>query len=224
MSLQTYLKQLSILAAMAAPLSAQALISHSVAMTGGSVAGTVAGKKVSDSLDAIMGQVSGVTATAAKTGPKVVSKATPASTPVAKSAPIAGAPIAGGPVGTSTGKRRVKRTAAAIMDATPTPAATMIAPTKPALKRNETAYALSRWIPAGQTADTATVEKLAAVKEGESTEDLGAELGIPSSRVMIPGNDGQLLQRVKYKNSVGKDVGIVYLADGKVVNVEMASR
>ena len=39
------------------------------------------------------------------------------------------------------------------------------------------------------------------------------------SRIMMPGDDGSLLQRVKHRNA-GRDVGTIYLADGMVVGVE----
>lgn len=236
MRLRLYLKQVTVLAALAAPLSAQALLQHSIAMAGGSVAGTMAGKKLSDGLDSILGNASGVTTVSAKTGkPSVKSKSSSTKSPhdrasaktSAKANPelVSGGALvaseASGPAGKSSGRRRTSnRTVASILPEEPLTPVTQVA----SLRRNETAYALNRWAPAGRVMEAVTVAKLAAIKEGATAADLGTELGIPASRVLIPGNDGQLLQLVKYKNSVGKDLGIVYLADGKVVNVETAEK
>ncbi len=236
MRLRLFLKQVSVLAALAAPLSAQALLQHSIAMAGGSVAGTLAGKKLSDGLDSLLGNAAGVTTVSAKTGkPSVKSKSssnkstspkTAAQTSAkAKSELVPGGPFvaaeASGSTGKSSGRRRTSnRTVASILPEEPLTPVTQVA----SLRRNETAYALNRWAPAGRVMEAVTVAKLAAIKEGATAADLGTELGIPASRVLIPGNDGQLLQLVKYKNSAGKDLGIVYLADGKVVNVETTER
>ena len=236
MRLRLFLKQMSVLAAIAAPLSAQALLQHSIAMAGGSVAGTLAGKKLSDGLDSLLGNAAGVTTVSAKTGkPSVKSKSssnkssspkTSAQTAAkANSELVPGGPFvaaeASGPTGKSSGRRRTNnRTVASILPEEPLTPVTQVA----SLRRNETAYALNRWAPAGRVMEAVTVAKLAAIKEGATAADLGTELGIPASRVLIPGNDGQLLQLVKYKNSAGKDLGIVYLADGKVVNVETTER
>ena len=236
MRLRLFLKQVSILAAIAAPLSAQALLQHSIAMAGGSVAGTLAGKKLSDGLDSLLGNAAGVTTVSAKTGkPSVKSKSssnkstspkTAAKTAAkANSELVPGGPFvaaeASGSAGKSSGRRRTSnRTVASILPEEPLTPVTQVA----SLRRNETAYALNRWAPAGRVMEAVTVAKLAAIKEGATAADLGTELGIPASRVLIPGNDGQLLQLVKYKNSAGKDLGIVYLADGKVVNVETTER
>lgn len=236
MRLRLFLKQVSILAAIAAPLSAQALLQHSIAMAGGSVAGTLAGKKLSDGLDSLLGNAAGVTTVSAKTGkPSVKSKSssnkstspkTAAKTAAkANSELVPGGPFvaaeASGSAGKSSGRRRTSnRTVASILPEEPLTPVTQVA----SLRRNETAYALNRWAPAGRVMEAVTVAKLAAIKEGATAADLGTELGIPASRVLIPGNDGQLLQLVKYKNSAGRDLGIVYLADGKVVNVETTER
>ena len=236
MRLRLFLKQVSVLAAVAAPLSAQALLQHSIAMAGGSVAGTMAGKKLSDGLDSLLGNAAGVTTVSAKTGkPSVKSKSssnkstspkTAAKTAAkANSELVPGGPFvaaeASGTAGKSSGRRRISnRTVASILPEEPLTPVTQVA----SLRRNETAYALNRWAPAGRVMEAVTVAKLAAIKEGATAADLGTELGIPASRVLIPGNDGQLLQLVKYKNSAGKDLGIVYLADGKVVNVETTER
>ena len=240
MRLRLYLKQVSVLAAIAAPLSAQALLQHSIAMAGGSVAGTLAGKKLSDGLDSLLGNAAGVTTVSAKTGkPSVKSKSSSNKSSSSKKAAqtaaqtsaktnselVPGGPFvaaeASGPTGKSNGRRRASnRTVASILPEEPLTPITQVA----SLRRNETAYALNRWAPAGRTMEAVTVAKLAAIKEGATAADLGTELGIPASRVLIPGNDGQLLQLVKYKNSAGKDLGIVYLADGKVVNVETTER
>lgn len=236
MRLRLFLKQVSVLAAIAAPLSAQALLQHSIAMAGGSVAGTLAGKKLSDGLDSILGNAAGVTTVSAKTGkPSVKSKSssnkssspkTAAKTAAkANSELVPGGPFvaaeASGPTGKASGRRRTNnRTVASILPEEPLTPVTQVA----SLRRNETAYALNRWAPAGRVMEAVTVAKLAAIKEGATAADLGTELGIPASRVLIPGNDGQLLQLVKYKNSAGRDLGIVYLADGKVVNVETTER
>ncbi len=236
MRLRLFLKQVSVLAAIAAPLSAQALLQHSIAMAGGGVAGTMAGKKLSDGLDSLLGNAAGVTTVSAKTGkPSVKSKSSSNKSSSSKTAAqtsakanselVPGGPFvateASGKTGKSSGRRRTSnRTVASILPEEPLTPVTEVA----SLRRNETAYALNRWAPAGRVMEAVTVAKLAAIKEGATAADLGTELGIPASRVLIPGNDGQLLQLVKYKNSAGKDLGIVYLADGKVVNVETTER
>lgn len=206
---------LSFGAAIAVPVFGQALIGHSVAMAGGSVAGTIAGKKVSDGIDSILGKVVMQTGQAAKTGKLgEVIPIIPA-IPLEKNykAPKLPMPSEAQPVGERTPERSARRTRRQVSSAGPNSVSERAIP-----QRTETAYALSRWQPVGQVADPVTVEKLAAVKPGANTEDLLA-LGVPASRIMMPGNDGTLLQRVKYKNN-GRDVGIIYLADGKVVSVE----
>ena len=204
---------LSLGAAITVPVFGQAMIGHSVAMAGGSVAGTIAGKKVSDGLDSILGRVVEQTGQAAKTGKLggVMSVKPAIALEKSYKAPKLPMPSESQPVGErTTVARRTRRQVSADR---PNPVLERAIP-----QRTETAYALSRWQPDGQIADPVTVEKLIAVKPGASTEDL-ANLGVPASRIMMPGNDGTLLQRVKYKNA-GRDVGIIYLADGKVVSVE----
>ena len=206
---------LSLGAAITVPVFGQAMIGHSVAMAGGSVAGTIAGKKVSDGIDSILGRVVEQTGQAAKTGQLGGVMAVKPAIALEKSykAPKLPMPSEAQPVGERTTGRVARRTRRQVDSAGPNAVAERAIP-----QRTETAYALSRWQLDGQIADPVTVERLAAVKPGASTEDLLA-LGVPASRVMMPGSDGTLMQRVKYKNA-GRDVGIIYLADGKVVSVE----
>ncbi len=206
---------LSFGAAIAVPVLGQSLIGHSAAMAGGSVAGTIAGKKVSDGIDSIMGRVVMQTGQAATTGKLGGEMAVKPAMVLEKNykAPKLAMPSEAQPVGERTVAAVPRRTRRQVASAAINPVPERVVP-----RRTETAYALSRWQLDGQTADPVTVEKLAAVKPGASTEDL-ASLGVPASRIMMPGNDGTLLQRVKYKNA-GRDVGIIYLADGKVVSVE----
>ncbi len=206
---------LSVGAVIAVPVFGQSLIGHSAAMAGGSVAGTIAGKKVSDGIDSIMGRVVTQTGQAAKTGKLGGEMAVKPAMVLEKNytAPKLPMPSDAQPVGDRTTERAAKRTRRQATTAAPNQVAENFVP-----QRRETAYSLSHWKPVGQAADPVTVEMLAAVKPGASTEDLLA-LGVPASRIMMPGNDGTLMQRVKYKNA-GRDVGIIYLADGKVVSVE----
>ena len=82
----------------------------------------------------------------------------------------------------------------------------------------ETSYSLKHWVGVGLTVEAPTPERISQIKAGEAVENLGMQLGMPANLVTIPGADGRLWQRVKYKNA-GRDAGVIYVADGKVIEV-----
>ena len=67
-----------------------------------------------------------------------------------------------------------------------------------------------------------SVEEIAAVKVGATSNELEAALGTPESRVSIPGDDGHLLEICQYW-SKGEALGTVHLDNGRVVSVQTRS-
>ena len=63
---------------------------------------------------------------------------------------------------------------------------------------------------------------LANVRVGSSGQEMQAALGVPESRVIIPGDDGRLLESCQYWSN-GQHVGTVHLVNGQVVSVASRS-
>jgi hypothetical protein len=64
-----------------------------------------------------------------------------------------------------------------------------------------------------------TVEEVASIKVGATASELRAALGVPESRVSIPGDDGHLLEICQYW-AKGEPVGTIRLDNGRVVSVQ----
>ncbi len=170
------------------------------ATAGGAAVGGAAGRAISDNVDSIFSSVDAAT-------PKAVAPKTPAartyltrpSTPDFSAAPGNGVPAIAKP-----GPQRARSRPRQAIPATPNP---------PAVP-----YALKFWVPVGLEVQAPTPEQISQVKIGEDVENLGMQLGVPANQVVMPGADGRLWQRIKYKNA-GRDAGVIYVADGKVVEV-----
>ena len=67
-----------------------------------------------------------------------------------------------------------------------------------------------------------SVEEIAAVQVGATSNELQAALGAPESRVSIPGDDGHLLEICQYW-AKGQALGTVRLDNGRVVSVQTRS-
>ncbi|HTR38063.1 MAG TPA: hypothetical protein VMH80_19275 [Bryobacteraceae bacterium] len=94
-----------------------------------------------------------------------------------------------------------------------------------------TEAAPSSFVPAAQFAPAAPVEPvvrqlsaadLANLRVGSSGQEMQAALGVPESRVIIPGDDGRLLESCQYWSN-GQHVGTVHLVNGQVVSVASRS-
>lgn len=59
---------------------------------------------------------------------------------------------------------------------------------------------------------------VANIRVGASGQDVQSALGVPESRVVIPGDDGRLLEICQYWSN-GQPVGTVHMVDGQVVSV-----
>ena len=177
------------------------MLQYGITAGGGAAAG-VAGKTISDKMTSVLGGVVEATGKAGSGGAAATYVPRPAEPDFSGVAQQTGV----GRAKPSRRKRQASQAAIAQPTALSTPA------------RTEPPYSLRLWVPLGQVVEAPTVERLSQVKLGEDIENLAVQLGTPSSRVMIPGTDGRLWQRVKYKTN-SRDVGVIYVADGKVVEI-----
>lgn len=171
------------------------------AAAGGAAVGGATGRAISDNINSIFSSVDAAT-------PKAVAPKTPAAktyitrpaTPDFSTAP------GNGSAKSKAGPQRARsRSRQANPDISNAPA-------------NEVPYALKFWVPVGLEVQSPTPEQISQVKIGEDVENLGIHLGVPANQVVMPGADGRLWQRIKYKNA-GRDAGVIYVADGKVVEI-----
>ena len=194
----------------------QALTEHAAAAAGAAI-GVGAGKGLSSSMTKIFGETDKETAKAAKPDAKKPSKPVtdPAVDPLAAKSKAKPSPVAGGdlspapaPAAIPSTPRRVARkpvltgeTTSALQSAviaSPIPAAPAIV--EPIIK-----------VP--------TAEDLANIKAGTTAEDMVAALGQPSSRLIIPDDDGHLREICQYWAN-GRVLGTVRLDNGQVASVE----
>jgi hypothetical protein len=188
----------------------QALTEHAAAAAGAAI-GVGAGKGLSNSMTKIFGETDKETAKAAQPETKKPSKPVtdPAPDPLeAKSKAKPSALPGGDPAPIQASSRRVPRkpvltgeTTSALQSAVianPTPAAPAIA--EPFIK-----------VP--------TAEDLANIKAGTTAEDMVAALGQPSSRLIIPDDDGHLREICQYWAN-GRVLGTIRLDNGQVASVE----
>ncbi len=192
-------------------LVAQSLTEHAAAAAGATI-GTAAGKPLGTALGKVFGDVdkSTSTATTPKTAKPVVIKPAPASPPVSTAhAPVAPPLVGGGDGSAGAGgggsshrssrrrERIVETEAAASAPITP-----VVAP-----------------VAAQAVVKELTVEDVASIKVGATAGELRAALGVPESRVSIPGDDGHLLEICQYW-AKGEPVGTIRLDNGRVVSVQ----
>src|SRR5579862_3487283 len=197
-------------------LTGQSLSEHAAAAAGATV-GTAAGKPLGTALGKIFGSMDQSTSKAAGTkvvkpvDPKAEAHATaPAAAPAASVplvAPSGGWSGSGGSAGSGgsggdgslyvrhSGRRHELPVAAETI-----PAPLIAAPVEPVVKEP-------------------SVEEIAAVKVGATSNEVIAALGPPESRVSIPDDDGRLLEICQYW-AKGQALGTIRLENGRVVSVQ----
>ena len=191
-------------------LMAQSLTEHAAAAAGATI-GTAAGKPLGTALGKIFGSMDQSTSKAAGST-KVVKPVEPkaeakTSEPALLPAPLVGAPgaPAGGPVGSSGGGIASTGHTSRHREM---PAPEFIAPRAP----------IAPLIPEPVIKEP-SVEDIAAVKVGATSNEVAAALGAPESRVSIPDDDGRLLEICQYW-SKGQQLGTVRMENGRVVSVQ----
>lgn len=203
-----YLKPLILTSVFTLSVSAQAMLEHAATAIGGSAAG-VAGKQISDGITAIMGKSSSNKESDVESPKPAVRRAPGGEHPPGWKEETADLPAQrAATVGVATQQRFSSA-----------PVLSNRAPVQ--IQRPQAitpAYALSKWQPTGGNSPVATVQTIAQIAPGTSIEELGNRLGVPASRVVIPGNEGQLLQLIRYRDSSGI-VGVVHVVDGQVASV-----
>jgi hypothetical protein len=199
-----------------ASVQGQALTEHAAAAAGAAI-GVGAGKSLSNSLTKIFGDTDKETAKAAKPETKKQSKSATDPAPDPLAAKSKAGVTAGG-------------------DAGPAPFAPSAPQSSPQPRRSarkppqgETAATLSPAFAVTQIPATPaivepivkvpTVEDVASIKVGTTESDLVAALGQPSSRVIIPDDDGHLRVICQYWAN-GRALGTIRLDNGQVVTVE----
>jgi hypothetical protein len=190
-------------------LVAQSLTEHAAAAAGATI-GTAAGKPLGTALGKIFGDVDKTTATAStpKTAKPATIKPAPSGPPeTAAHAPL---PTVGGGDGsavvTSGGSpHRSARRRERVVEAE----AVASAPITPVVVP----------VVAQVVVKEPTVEDVASIKVGATASELRAALGVPESRISIPGDDGHLLEICQYW-AKGEPVGTVRLDNGRVISVQ----
>jgi len=192
-------------------LVAQSLTEHAAAAAGATV-GTAAGKPLGTSLGKVFGEVdkSTSTATTPKTAKPLVIKPAAASPPVATAHAPVGPPSVGagdGSAGAGRGgsSHRSARRRERVVEAE----AVTSAPITPVIARAVAEVVVKE----------PTVEDVASIKVGATARELRAALGVPESRISIPGDDGHLLEICQYW-AKGEPVGTIRLDNGRVVSVQ----
>lgn len=208
-----YLKPLVLTTVFTLSVSAQAMLEHAASAAGGSAAG-VAGKQISDGITAVMGKSSS-------------NKESDVESPAPATKRVPGGEHPPGWKQPPSDHREANTTAIATASRPRVNAASVRQSSAPfeisATQRPQPitpAYALSKWQPSGGNNPVATAQTIAQIAPGTSIEELGSRLGVPSVRVVIPGNDGQLLQLIRYRDSAGI-VGVVHVVDGQVASVDV---
>jgi hypothetical protein len=190
----------------------QALTEHAAAAAGAAI-GTGAGKGLSNSMTKIFGETDKQTAKAANPDAKKPSK-----------------PVPDPPPDPLAAKSKAKPSALPGGDPAPAPipAASRRAARKPVLTGETTSALQSAVIASPIPAAPAivepiikvpTAEDLANIKVGTTAEDLVTALGQPSSRVVIPDDDGHLREICQYWAN-GQVLGTIRLDNGQVATVE----
>jgi hypothetical protein len=192
-------------------LMAQSLTEHAAAAAGATI-GTAAGKPLGTALGKIFGSMDQSTSKAA--GPtKVVKPAelkseAKTSAPAQSAPPLVGAlPASGGaPSGGSVGGGIASSGHSGRHHEIPAPEfATPFTPIAPVIPE--------------PVIKEPSVEDIAAVKVGATSNEVAAALGAPESRVSIPDDDGRLLEICQYW-SKGQQLGTVRMENGRVISVQ----
>ncbi|MGA2882436.1 MAG: hypothetical protein ABSG13_26070 [Bryobacteraceae bacterium] len=76
-----------------------------------------------------------------------------------------------------------------------------------------------QWVPPGPPQKNLTGEEFGLIRVGSSQKEVLATLGPPSSRVVVPDDDGHLRETLQYRVN-GNPMGIVRLDNGRVVQIE----
>jgi hypothetical protein len=191
-------------------LVAQSLTEHAAAAAGATI-GTAAGKPLGTALGKVFGDVDKSTSTAGtpKTAKPIVVKPaeTTAHAPVAPTVSAGsddssvGSAASGGGSGSSHGAARRKERVVDAEVLPPAPATPVMVPVAAQIVIKEP-----------------TVEEVASIKVGTTASELRDMLGMPESRVSIPGDDGHLLEICQYW-AKGEAIGTVRLDNGRVISV-----
>ena len=198
----------------------QALTEHAAAAAGAAI-GTGAGKSLSNSMTTIFGETDKETAKAAKPDTKKQAKpvTNPAPDPLAaaksKPSPVANRPPDPDPLTpslshSSTQPRTRRKPAPQAETASVTPAQAPAIAVTPIPAMPPVAEPIVK-VP--------TVQDVASIKIGATENDLVSALGQPSSRVIIPDDDGHLREICQYWAN-GRVLGTIRLDNGQVASVE----
>ena len=209
--LRVFLKSLVLALSSVACVWSQNMINYG-AVTSGAAVGGAAGRALSDNLNSIFGSVEGAKKKAAK--PKTAAPKTYIPRPPTPDFSA----VEEGSLPTATVIRPGRQRAVASRTARRTAASADTLPNLPMRTAGQTSNSLKFWVPTGFVLEAPTPARIAQIPLGEDVDNLGMQLGTPANQVVFPGSDGRLWQRVKYKNE-GRDVGVIYVADGKVVEV-----
>ena len=76
-----------------------------------------------------------------------------------------------------------------------------------------------QWVPPGPPQKNLTGEEFGLIRVGSSQKEVLATLGPPSSRVVVPDDDGHLRETLQYRVN-GNPMGIVRLDNGRAVQIE----
>jgi hypothetical protein len=191
-------------------LVAQSLTEHAAAAAGATI-GTAAGKPLGTALGKVFGDVEKATPTApAKAAKPVVVKpaavgasAAPANVPVASLTVVGGGDGSAVASGGGTSHRSARRRGRVVESE-----AVAAAPVTPVVVP----------VVAQVVVKEPTAEEIAGIQVGATASELRATLGMPESKVSIPGDDGHLLEICQYW-AKGEPVGTIRLDNGRVVSV-----
>jgi hypothetical protein len=193
-------------------LLAQSLTEHAAAAAGATI-GTAAGKPLGTALGKVFGDVdkSASTVSTPKAAKPVVVKPAAAGAPeTTANTQVAPLTIVGGGGGSAVASgggssHRSARRRERVVE----PDAVAAAPITP----------IAAPVAAEVVVKEPTVEDIASIKVGATASELRAALGVPESRISIPGDDGHLLEICQYW-AKGEPVGTIRLDNGRVVSVQ----
>ena len=191
-------------------LVAQSLTEHAAAAAGATI-GTAAGKPLGTALGKVFGDVEKATPAAPTKAakPVVVKPAEAAAPATTANVPVASLTVVGGGGGSTvvsgggSSHRSARRRERAVE-----PEAVAAAPVTPVVVP----------VVAQVVVKEPTAEEVASIQVGATASELRATLGVPESRISIPGDDGHLLEICQYW-AKGEPVGTIRLDNGRVVSV-----
>jgi hypothetical protein len=194
-------------------LRGQILTEHAAAVAGATI-GTGAGKSLSDSMTKIFGSTDQQTAKAAKSETKKQSKRVTDPTldpmaPRSSRAPISSVGAGPNPLPPSASHASAQTHHAARQPVADAETATAAVP----------AAEITPITPLAPEVKVPTQEEFAKIKVGTTEGDLMTALGQPSSRVIIPDDDGHLRETCQYWAN-GQLLGTIRLDNGQVASVE----